>query len=153
MVWYERCGLHLCGRVINVMLHKFNLVMPVYSLSKILKIRHQKIKIMRSVDKFIEGNYKPNNFHEGYAAPHRPTTEPSFRAKLRSLIVLARVSNNFDAEETVAKNQKVKNIDELLSFWNGDVTQPDLQHFCNGCCRDFEHSLQRAKVPGAKRTS
>jgi hypothetical protein len=54
LVWHERCGLHQCGRISAMLLNRFDLLNPVYSLHKLFHQRRYYYALSGAIRTFLK---------------------------------------------------------------------------------------------------
>jgi hypothetical protein len=138
--FWQKCGLHQMGRVTNVLLERSSAIKAAYSLTRVLQLRKQRKTLQNAMKRLFEHDNHGIRFEIWASRPQRFTTSKAYRQQLASLM---KASWDFSGE-IIKSTAWDTLVDEYLEFWNGDLSQPVLAHYCNGCCRDRAHCIDRA---------
>jgi hypothetical protein len=129
VVWHGRCSLHLASRSINAVHSAFNLSMPVYGLSRILKMREYRKQLKAGIISAV----KTLKWEPLRPPPEKRSTSASWRADILTLLLAqwgGVDADEFGGHSGVAVRDAVI---KYFRFWNGDITDPiDCWHHCNG---------------------
>jgi hypothetical protein len=121
---YENCKLHQLGRINVALLEQYKLLGPVYSLGKIMAMRRKRQALRTAILQLLEHNL---DYRQDEEPPRRLATSPAFRLWLKDLLR----SRDHERSAGVPNEADAALLSAYLDFFNGDVTQDDLMHYCN----------------------
>jgi len=129
-----------------MILGRYDLQTPVYSLCKIFQMRKHRRNLKLAVEKqvSVEGNFR---YIRDVDPPNVPTTDPAFRAKLLEVLM-----GHWGPPDPGEASERRGHLEAALRFFNGDLADGKLAHFCcrgvsgDFCCSDQNDSLKRAKA-------
>ena len=132
----QKCGLHQIGRVGTVLMSMMGVVANLYSLTRVLRIRHKRRTIRRGFHAHLKAHL---NFSPGEDPPIRYTASESFRKEFVSLLSPRSLGKDHDVDSDEAKT-----VLAYVCFFNGDPCEIRPTHFCSGCCRSRKDAVKKA---------
>ena len=165
LLWQEQCGVHQATKGSTYMLKKDDLSMPIYSVCKLLGQHRNQQEAAKSLNK-VCGKL------DYYRAPP-PTNHQIYGQEVRDgLIKLCvdhysfvdeqfRQQNHLDDDEMAAarsiSSRLVNDFRNDLAFHNGDLRNPNGEHWCQRpdgtfCCRNKRDAIRKSRIHTANTT-
>ncbi len=156
LFWWEPCGLHQATKGSLSLLHKHKLVMPLYSLGKIHRMKKHREEMMKAMRRIVETlEYRP--YDPTFQRPSTGGYSAELRAELVRLTVdpwafvqaeLAQAQERADGPQDRPKNKNTlkRAVEQYFEFFNMDLCAAGPPgHTCVklGCCRDRDHAVDK----------
>jgi hypothetical protein len=141
LFWWERCGGHQLGRIVTVVLSKYDLAASLYALSKLLDQIRARNAFRDSCHKVLD---EAPRLYQPHTNP--PLVEPAtkrFRKRVKDML-----RSTFGDTPYWVVSDGSDELDNLLEFFNSDITSNEVVHHCKGieCCKDKTDCHKRAKL-------
>ena len=144
MGWFERCGLHQCGRSAIQLMVALEIPSSMYSMSRLFKRRRYKRLLLKALEDMIESEQE---WEPHIPPPANTATSDSWRALLLETLVGSWSDLGVEGEGE-EHSQLHEAVEDWVAFNNGDVVNGSRCHFCQsrGCHRDLAHVKQHGKA-------
>jgi hypothetical protein len=87
LAFWQPCGLHMVGRTATMVLGRFDLTMPVYSLSRIFKMHKHRRNLKLALTAVIQEKFVYTELLPTQIVPVSVTNSAEFRALLTRLLL------------------------------------------------------------------
>eukprot|EP00929_Paragymnodinium_shiwhaense_P045792 TRINITY_DN23347_c0_g1_i5.p1 TRINITY_DN23347_c0_g1~~TRINITY_DN23347_c0_g1_i5.p1 ORF type:complete len:747 (+),score=124.31 TRINITY_DN23347_c0_g1_i5:202-2442(+) len=170
LMWQEPCGIHQATKGSLANLKACKLIGPVYSLFRLTRLSRFRKSLASSLRKLsTDRSAKTFRYHKGLPPPGNIYSSAlrgklvqllsgyhSFQARVRRLEKeLARKDKAFGDPDSETDHDESSVADAYfadLTFHNGDIRQPVLEHYCNGCCSGKAEARRRSAILGVNST-
>jgi len=150
--WWQKCLLHQMGRASVGVLNAFNLVAPVYSMTKIVKMQRVRREAAKAAKKIIKTSLL---WHDHTPKPRTYVSSDAFRKDLLDLLTTPYVQADLEdsiaepADPSITTTSRTigDNLKAALGFYNGDITAgtDKVEHYCDNCCSSKTEAITKAQ--------